>query len=119
MVTCILAIVVESRWPSQQEGTALLTLTGGVMLAVWQGTVSGKPYAIMFCITGTVCNGAMMTFSGKLLSEKLDVVRLTFYTAPVSLCCLAPFFWMYERQRWAGQREFSRAFWAALAAACW
>lgn len=29
-------------------------------------------------------------------SEKLDVVRLTFYTAPVSLFCLAPFFWAYE-----------------------
>lgn len=42
-----------------------------------------------------------MTFSGKLLSEKLDVVRLTFYTAPVSLACLAPFFWAYERERCA------------------
>lgn len=31
-----------------------------------------------------------------MLSEKLDVVRLTFYTAPVSLACLAPFFWAYE-----------------------
>ena len=30
-----------------------------------QGTVSGKPYAIVFCLIGTVCNGAMMTFSGK------------------------------------------------------
>jgi hypothetical protein len=29
-------------------------------------------------------------------SEKLDVVRLTFYTAPVSLLCLAPFYWVYE-----------------------
>ena len=32
-------------------------------------------------------------------SEKLDVVRLTFYTAPVSLVCLAPFFWIYEVRR--------------------
>lgn len=31
-----------------------------------------------------------------MLSEKLDVVKLTFYTAPVSLACLAPFFWVYE-----------------------
>ena len=29
-------------------------------------------------------------------SEKLDVVRLTFYTAPVSLACLLPFYWLYE-----------------------
>ncbi|EFN59787.1 hypothetical protein CHLNCDRAFT_133480 [Chlorella variabilis] len=99
VVTCVLAIVVESRYPTGQELWALITLTSGVMLAVWQGTVSGKPYAIVFCLVGTVCNGAMMTFSGKLLSEKLDVVRLTFYTAPVSLVCLAPFYWMYERDK--------------------
>lgn len=99
VVTCVLGILVEKKWPTKQEASALFTLTSGVMLAVWQGTVTGKPYAILFCITGTLCNGAMMTFSGKLLSEKLDVVRLTFYTAPVSLTCLAPFFWTYERER--------------------
>lgn len=97
VVTCLLAILVESRYPSGQELAALITLTLGVMLAVWQGTITGKPYAIGFCLVGTVCNGAMMTFSGKVLSEKLDVVRLTFYTAPVSLTCLAPFFLIYER----------------------
>ena len=157
VVTCLLAIGVESKWPTRTELTALVTLTVGVMLAVWQGALFGKPYAIAFCIAGTVCNGAMMTFSGKLLrwvggqivgglaggrqtggrasgggggepvlcrllpprlaasgahtrrrrrrsrcccsrccSDKLDVVRLTFYTAPVSLACLAPFYWIYE-----------------------
>lgn len=91
VVTCALAIVVEGKIPTKQEITALGILTVGVMIAVWQGTVAGKPYAIVFCILGTVCNAAMMTFSGKLLSEKLDVVRLTFYTAPISLLCLSPF----------------------------
>lgn len=61
------------------------------VLCIVQGTVAGKPHAIIFCVVGTICNAAMMTFSGKLLSEKLDVVRLTFYTAPVSLACLTPF----------------------------
>ncbi len=32
-------------------------------------------------------------------SEKLDVVRLTFYTAPVSLACLLPFYWLHEVSR--------------------
>ena len=124
VVTCVLAIFVEDKWPTREELTSLVTLTMGVMLAVWQGAVSGRPYAIGFCITGTVCNGAMMTFrcdaahnslpaprtpctpappplcSGKLLKEKLDVVRLTFYTAPVSLACLAPFFVVYEVRVW-------------------
>jgi hypothetical protein len=52
VVTCVLAIVIESRIPSRQEATALMVLTGGVMIAVWQGTVAGKPYAIMLCIAG-------------------------------------------------------------------
>lgn len=99
VVTCILAISVESKYPTRKELIALIVLVTGVMLAVWQGAVAGKPYAIAFCLVGTVCNGAMMTFSGKLLGEKLDVVRLTFYTAPVSLLCLVPFFCIYELEK--------------------
>ena len=34
--------------------------------------------------------------AGKLLSEKLNVLSLTFYTAPVSLLCLLPFVVGYE-----------------------
>jgi hypothetical protein len=39
-----------------------------------------------------VSNALMMTMSGKILSERLDVLRLTFYTAPVSCLCLVPFY---------------------------
>lgn len=113
-MTCTLSVVVMHKHPSRQEVTALVVLTLGVMLAVWQvrwagpdapalvacwaffapagpavsapsgnrkrawrqrqreldaqaqpppplqGTVSGKPYAICFCIAGTICNGAMV-----------------------------------------------------------
>jgi solute carrier family 35, member E4 len=48
-------------------------------------------------------NAAMMSTSGRVLSEKLDVVRLTFYTAPVSCAALAPFFcWREVRCSFAG-----------------
>lgn len=96
VVTCVLAIVVERHFPSRSEAGNLMMLTVGVMIAVWQGNVSGTRTAILLCIMGTICNGAMMTFSGKLLSERLDIVRLTFYTAPVSLACLLPFFYSFE-----------------------
>ncbi|KAL4856523.1 putative sugar phosphate/phosphate translocator [Chlorella vulgaris] len=101
VVACVLSIVVESKYPSPQEAASLVVLSCGVMLAVWQGTVAGKPYAIALSVAATVSNAAMMTFSSKLMSEKLDVVRLTFYVAPVSLTCLAPFFWIYERESFA------------------
>lgn len=47
-----------------------------------------------------------MTFSNKILAEKLDVVRLSFYSAPIALACLAPFYWIYEvggAYDWANQ----------------
>ena len=74
----------------------MLLLTAGVMLAVWEGTATGTWEAILLCLTGTVCNAAMMSTTGKLLSERIDVLRLTFYTAPVSSACLAPLFFVRE-----------------------
>jgi drug/metabolite transporter (DMT)-like permease len=96
VVACILAVLVEHKYPTNWEAGSLAILCLGVMLAVWQGTVTGKPYAILFSISATVSNGLMMTFSSKLMSEKLDVMRLTFYMSPVSLACLVPFFWVFE-----------------------
>lgn len=34
----------------------------------------------------------MMSTSGRLMSEKIDVLRLTFYTAPISCFILIPFY---------------------------
>lgn len=41
---------------------------------------------------GMVSNALMMTTSGRVLSERMDCLRLTFYTAPVSCVCLVPFY---------------------------
>lgn len=38
----------------------------------------------------------MMSMSGRVLSEKLDVLRLTFYTSPISCLCLLPFYYFRE-----------------------
>lgn len=51
---------------------------------------------MLLCIIGTVCNAAMMSTSGRSLSEKLDVLRLAFYTAPVSCLALFPFCYFHE-----------------------
>lgn len=66
-MACVLAILVESKYPTRQEAVSLVVLSLGVMLAVWQGTVTGEPYAIFFSIGATVCNGLMMTFASKLM----------------------------------------------------
>jgi drug/metabolite transporter (DMT)-like permease len=105
--TCLLAIGIEGKTPSRGEAASLLILTAGVMLAVWDGAVAGSPRGIALCLAGTVSNALMMTTSGKVLSEKVDVLRLTFYTAPVSMAALVPFFLSREYARFT--REYMPA----------
>lgn len=94
--TAILAIFIERKVPSREEAVGLVVLTAGVMVAVWEGTVSGSVTGLVLCCTGTVCNAAMMSTTGKVMSEKLDVLRLAFYTAPVSCAILLPLFYIRE-----------------------
>lgn len=54
--------------------------------------------------TGTISNGLMMSSIGKLMSEKLDVLRLTFYTAPITCVLLVPFFLTMEMAQYAEYR---------------
>jgi drug/metabolite transporter (DMT)-like permease len=89
-------VVIEKKVPSATEAAALLVLTVGVMMAVFEGSVTGSTAGILLCVCGTVCNAAMICTSGKLLSEKMDVLRLAFYTAPVSCAVLLPLFVVRE-----------------------
>lgn len=66
-MVCLLGVAVEGRYPTQQELAALLVLRVGVMLAVWQGAVTGKPWAIVACMTSVVSGAVYMTWISKLL----------------------------------------------------
>ena len=94
--TAILAIFIEKKVPTGEEALGLLVLTLGVMVAVWEGSVSGSVTGLLLCCAGTVCNAAMMSTAGKVMSEKVDVLRLTFYTAPISCSVLLPLFLIRE-----------------------
>lgn len=59
-------------------------------MAVWQDGTSGKIVPVLLCAAATVCNAAMSCFTGRLMSEKLDVLQFTFYVAPVSCVTLLP-----------------------------
>ncbi len=94
--TAVLAVFIEKKVPTGEEATGLIVLTLGVMVAVWEGSVSGSVTGLVLCCAGTVCNAAMMSTAGKVMSEKVDVLRLTFYTAPVSCAVLLPLFLIRE-----------------------
>jgi hypothetical protein len=49
-----------------------------------------------------------MSTAGRVLSEKMDVLQLAFYTAPVSCCVLLPFFWFLEVRPLAALTSGSR-----------
>lgn len=89
-------MTIEEIFPTTSEGFALITLTVGVMLAVWQGALAGSVEGIAICIIALLCNGATMSTIGKVLTSKIDVLALTFYTAPVSCLVLAPVVFSYE-----------------------
>ena len=51
VITAALAVGIEKKMPTRFEGIGLVVLTGGVMVAVWEGS-SGSLYGISLCIAG-------------------------------------------------------------------
>ncbi|MEW5301979.1 MAG: hypothetical protein WDW38_008612 [Sanguina aurantia] len=97
VVTAVGAVFIEHKTPSRREFMSLLLLTGGVAVAVWEGSSSKhSANGIVMCLLATISNGLMMCSIGRLMSEKLDVLRMTFYTAPVTIFVLLPFYFRME-----------------------
>lgn len=106
VATALGATVIENKPPTKQEFISLLVLVSGVGIAIWEGgstraTVTG----IMLCVLGTLSNGFMMSSIGRLLSDKLDVWRLTWYLAPITIVMLLPFYWWLEAAELAKYRQ--------------
>lgn len=97
VVTAVGSIFIEKRSLSRKEFVSLAVLFGGVAISVYEGSnTRGSLAGVASCLVGTICNGLMMAASGRLMSEKMDVLRLTFYTAPVCCFVLVPFYWQLE-----------------------
>ena len=96
--TCSLAIFIEKQVPSAEEGSSLLLLSAGVMTSIWEGTSTGNILGISLCTLATAANAAMSCFTGRVMSEKIDALRLTFYMGPPTFCILVPlYFWLEVR----------------------
>lgn len=102
VVAAIGAVFIEHKQPSPGELFGLVVLVVGVAIAVWEGSGAGTASftGIMLCLGGTVSNGLMMSSIGRLMSEKLDALRLTFYTAPISCVMMLPFYFIMENSRY-------------------
>ena len=51
--------------PTGFEFLSLVTLTLGVVLAIWEGSIAGSPSGIGMAVASTFCGAAMLNFSGK------------------------------------------------------
>eukprot|EP00192_Tetraselmis_astigmatica_P005891 CAMPEP_0117695964 /NCGR_PEP_ID=MMETSP0804-20121206/28427_1 /TAXON_ID=1074897 /ORGANISM="Tetraselmis astigmatica, Strain CCMP880" /LENGTH=455 /DNA_ID=CAMNT_0005510085 /DNA_START=62 /DNA_END=1428 /DNA_ORIENTATION=+ len=96
VLTAMMAVLVEGKAFRGDEFLSLCLLAVGTMLTVYE---EWHPPILV----GLFSNALMMTFSGKILGEKLDVFRLTFYTSPVSMVVLLPFLYANE---WEGFQEY-------------
>lgn len=117
VITCLTSVLVESRVPSRQEIGSLAMLVSGVCVAVYEGAgKNNASYGVLLCLAGTVSNGLMMSFSGRVLSDRMDALRLAFYTAPVSCLMLLPFFVRLESEPLALYRSQAQASYVGLVA---
>lgn len=96
VVTALMSILIEGVMPTTPESASLVLLSSGVMLVMWQGAVSGSTPGILVCVVATLCNGVTMCTIGRVMSDKVHVLCLIFYTAPVSCATLTPFFLLKE-----------------------
>ena len=84
VMTVGMAYLIEGHRPTPSTIMSLMMLSCGVGVCLWQGQASGTLSAVALCILSTLANAACLSFSGKLLTEKIDVMRLTFYISPIT-----------------------------------
>jgi drug/metabolite transporter (DMT)-like permease len=98
VVCAACAVLVEKKVPTATEALGLVLVALGVMMTVVGSSKEGARDApeneflgVAFCAVATLSNALMMTLSGKIMGgEKIDALRLTFYTSPVVLALLLP-----------------------------
>jgi solute carrier family 35, member E4 len=98
LVTATCSVFIERSIPTGREIIALGAITLG-LCAVLAEDVHANSTGVTFCIVSTVANGLMMSMSGAVLHEKMDVWSLSFYQAPIVIVTLLPVFVYSEKAR--------------------
>ena len=60
LITCLLAVCVKDKVPSVAEDVNLTVLSAGVMLALWEGTVTSTALGISLCSNGLQCSHVLI-----------------------------------------------------------
>jgi drug/metabolite transporter (DMT)-like permease len=98
VVTVLCSVFIEGYLPSKRELISLFGITAGVC-AILAEDVNAEFKGVCFCVVSTVANGIMMSMSGRVLREKVDVWRLSFYQAPIVMLTLTPAYVLWEHAK--------------------
>lgn len=98
IVTTACSVLIDRAMPTKRELMALVAISLGIC-AVLAEDVHANTTGVVLCAISTVANGLMMSLSGAVLQEKLDVWRLSFYQAPIVFLTLLPVYMHGEHAR--------------------
>lgn len=62
--------------PTGFEILSLVILTVGVVLSIWEGSISGSTIGMSIAVASTFCGAAMLSFSGKVQLQQCQVVQI-------------------------------------------
>lgn len=109
----LFAVVIENKTPSSGSFAALVTISLGVMLAVFNpgAGFSGDLAGSLLVLVSVAIMATQMTCSGR-LGLSMDAVQMTFYTGWVSFFSIAGFIGAFEGKKFlahASQEALSTA----------
>ena len=65
VAVAMLSALIEHKIPTLTEVAALAVLSIGVMIAVWEGSVTGSVTGLVLCVAALFSNAAMISTTGK------------------------------------------------------
>ncbi len=83
VAVAMLSAVIEHKIPTLAEVVALTVLSIGVMIAVWEGSVTGSVTGLILCIAALFSNAAMISTTGKVRRQASHYDQ----AVPQGLCC--------------------------------
>mmetsp|Transcript_2420 Transcript_2420/g.4947 ORF Transcript_2420/g.4947 Transcript_2420/m.4947 type:complete len:342 (-) Transcript_2420:152-1177(-) len=91
VLTCAFAICIEKNyWPNNWQISGIIPICLGVMIAIYE-EAHNETVGVVLCCCATLANALRTALSSHLLTGKLDVFSMTWYTGPVSAMVLLPF----------------------------
>lgn len=96
VLTALLGVSIEGKTPSSAELLALLMVSLGVVVCVYEESMRGSLLGLSLVGASAFVQSAQMSVSSRIMTRKLDSFQMTFYTGGISYLVLLPLGLYYE-----------------------